>query len=273
MSEEIEVKNEIPAENKGIEGVKTGTETAPKPEPEPEIPAENTTKPPDPFSVFDYMKAPKQQYQETIEKTDPETPEPQPEKTAETTSPGSPTPDGLPTKVSGINNTSGKLVAKTIDIGFGKVGNVVTGYDAKRYRADEEDMDALIEIWGLYFEENGGRPPAWVLLLMVILMVYAPKIPLIIKDVKRNKEIKQEAMRRAHEERIVREREANPDADPQDVQREDVIVPVNLVPEKRMCLNCGEVDLKPSQGKFCSKSCSTVYNNEIRRRKKDLVPS
>lgn len=247
--------------------------------------------------LFAKLEVPKQSYQKTVEATKDVTTEipsaePKPEPNADPKSDpigngglNPEKPPGKPGTVSSINQSSGKMIAKTIDLGVGKLGNVFTHQPSKRYRADEEEMEELIEIWALYFEESGGRPPAWLLLVLVCAMVYGPKIPLILQDVARNKAIKAAAADKAQQQQnrdvtsIYSDAgtdETAPDSGSHETapgesgskkktsEKKGSFKNLKVDKTIRFCKNCNK-ELKPGQEKFCSRKCTAAFNAGVKK--------
>ena len=76
------------------------------------------------------------------------------------------------------------IVVETIDVAFSEIGGLIAKLDTedkRKLKADEDTKPILVDAWANYLKDKGGELSPGVLLIILVLGVYAPKIPLIFE--------------------------------------------------------------------------------------------
>ena len=71
---------------------------------------------------------------------------------------------------------SATFVVSAVDIGVSEILTMIAkGTDPKPYKATEDEKDDMINVWAEYLKEKGGDIPPGVMVVIMILVVYAPR--------------------------------------------------------------------------------------------------
>lgn len=191
-----------------------------------------------------------------------------------------------PLKVSRQSEAAAKMVAKTIDFGWSSGAQFLTESESrKKWAAEDEDMDELVEAWALYIESQGAQIPPWLGLVLLNLIIYIFRVPEIIKARKEMLARKQQE-KQAEEEKLARKRAAilaeekktqtdqPPSGSSEGEAGQRVFTSKDNQPITH-CIQCGK-ELSPKQiergGSFCSSSHANVYRAQKEKdRQKTII--
>lgn len=154
-----------------------------------------------------------------------------------------------------------RMVAKTIDLGFSKSAQMLADAETRdKYKADEEELADIIDAWADYIEAEGMNLPPWLGLLLVNLIVYGLKIPVVLKDRKAAIEIKKQAMAK------VASRMGQDDSNPGVLKDEPITVCQH--PECGKPLREDQIHKGRS---YCSTACSNRHRAKIEKEANKIV--
>lgn len=188
-------------------------------------------------------------------------------------------------QVSTKSKAAGQMVAKTIDFGYGTIGELVTDKDRSHWTAKDDEMKELIEAWSIYIESTGQEIPPWVGLLILNVVIYGFKVPTMIKArkemVNNKKAAEQSAQIKLERERVAFEVEKkNTGAHSDEAGREGSskseppVIPLKPTVVFQNCRKCGK-DLTAEQikrgGEFCSSSHSNQWKAEEKKKQKESL--
>lgn len=106
-----------------------------------------------------------------------------------------------------VSKATGHLVAVMLDSTISQTCGLISGGDATKYKADEEQKSELEEAISAYVQVTGMDMPPAVALIILIVSIYGGKIAMSFSDRKKNKADEEKENKVASLEKQIRELE------------------------------------------------------------------